>query len=68
MIMHCHQNSEQNQNTRIVNESSEIVEELKYLGMTLTNQYDIHDGIKSRMNLGNAYYHSVQNLLSSRLI
>jgi hypothetical protein len=30
--------------------------------------YDIHDEIKNRLNLGNAYYYSVQNLLSSRLI
>jgi hypothetical protein len=36
--------------------------------MTLTNQNDIHDEIKGRLNSGNAYYHSVQNLLSSRLI
>jgi hypothetical protein len=38
------------------------------LGATLTNQNDIHDEIKSRLNSGNAYYYSVQNLLSSRLI
>jgi hypothetical protein len=37
------------------------------LGTTLTNQNDIHDEIKSRLNSGNAYYYSVQNLLSSRL-
>jgi hypothetical protein len=35
--------------------------------MTLTNQNDIHDEIKSRLNSGNACYYSVQNLLSSRL-
>jgi hypothetical protein len=40
----------------------------KYLGTTLTNQNDIHDEIKSRLNSGNACYYSVQNLLSSRLI
>jgi hypothetical protein len=34
----------------------------------LTNQNDIHDEIKSRLNSGNACYHSVQNLLSSCLI
>jgi hypothetical protein len=34
------------------------------LGTTLTNQKDIHDEIKSRLNSGNA---SVQNLLSSHL-
>jgi hypothetical protein len=34
----------------------------------LTNQNDIRDEIKSRLNSGNACYYSVQNLLSSRLI
>jgi hypothetical protein len=33
-----------------------------------TNQNDIHDEIKSRLNSGNACYYSVQNLLSSHLI
>jgi hypothetical protein len=36
--------------------------------MTLTNQNDIHDEIKSRLNLGIACYYSVQNLLYSHLI
>jgi hypothetical protein len=43
------------------------VEEFKYLGTTLTKRNSIHEEIKSRLNLGNACYHSVQNLLSSRL-
>jgi hypothetical protein len=34
----------------------------------LTNQNDIHDEIKSRLNSGNACYYSVQNVLSSCLI
>jgi hypothetical protein len=33
-----------------------------------TNQNDIHDEIKSRLNSGNACYYSVQNFLSSLLI
>jgi hypothetical protein len=44
-----HQNSGQNQNIRIGNVSSENVAKFKYLGMTLTNQNDIHDEIKSRL-------------------
>jgi hypothetical protein len=68
MIMSRHPNSGQNQNIRIANESFEKVAKFKYLGPTLTNQNDIHDEIKSRLNSGNACYYSVQNLLSSRLI
>jgi hypothetical protein len=68
MIMSRHPNSGQNQNIRIANESLENVATLKYLRTTLTDQNDIHDEIKSRLNSGNACYYSVQNILSSRLI
>jgi len=34
----------------------------------LTNQYFIVEEIKSRLRSGNPCYHSVQNLLSSRLL
>jgi uncharacterized membrane protein len=68
MIMSRHPNSAQNQNIRIANESFENMAKFKYVGMTLTNQNDIHDEIKSRLNSGNACYYSVQNILSSRLI
>jgi hypothetical protein len=68
MIMSFHQDSGQNQNIRIANESFENVAKFKYLGTTLTNQNDIRDEIKSRLNSGNTCYYSVQNLLSSRLI
>jgi len=44
------------------------VEEFKYLGTNLTNPNSIAEEIKSRLRSGNAFYHSVQNLLSSRLL
>ena len=50
------------------NSSIERVEEFKYLGTTLINQNSIQEEIKSRLKLGNACYHSVQNLLSSSLL
>ena len=53
---------------KIDNTSIERVEEFKYLGTTITDLNSIQEEIKSRLNLGNACYHSVQNLLSSRLI
>jgi sorting nexin-29 len=68
MIMSCHPNTVQNQNIRIASELFENVAKFKYLGTTLTNQNDIRDEIKNKLNSGNACYHSVQNLLSSRLI
>jgi sorting nexin-29 len=68
MIMSRHPNSGQNQSIRIANESFENVTKFKYLGTTLTNQNDIYNEIKSRLNSGNACYYSVQSLLSSRFI
>ena len=38
------------------------------MGTTLTNQNSIPEEIKSTLKSGNACYHSVQNLLSSRLL
>jgi hypothetical protein len=66
--MSRHPNSGQNQNIRIAIESFENVAKFRYLGTTLRNQNDMHDEIKSRLNSENGCYHSVQNLLSSRLI
>jgi hypothetical protein len=60
-------NSGQNQNIRTANESFESVAKFKYLGTKLTNQNDIHNEMKSRLNSGKACYYSIQNILSSRL-
>jgi len=42
-----------------------MVKEFRYFETTVTNQNSIQEEIKSRLNSGNACYHSVQNLLSS---
>jgi len=44
----------QNHNINIVNIFFEKVAKVKYLGMTATNQNDVHDEIKSRLYSGNA--------------
>jgi hypothetical protein len=62
------QNAGRNHSFKIDNSSFERVEEFKYLGANLTNQYSIQEEVKSRLKLGNACYYSVQNLLSPRLL
>ena len=68
MVMSRDQNVRRIHSVRIDNTTFERVEEFKYLGTTLTNQNSIAKEIKSRLRSGNACYHSVQNLLSSRLL
>jgi hypothetical protein len=53
---------------KIANRFFENVAQLKYLRMTVTYQNLIQDKIKRRLNLGNAHYHSFQNILSSLLL
>ena len=68
LVMSRDQNAGRNHSVRINNSTFERVEEFKYLGTTLTNQNSTQVEIKSRLRSGNACYHSVQNLLSSRLL
>jgi hypothetical protein len=58
------QNVGQNHDMKVANRSFENVAQLRYFGMTVTNQNLIQVEIKKRLNLGNACYHSVQNLMS----
>jgi len=68
MVMSRDQNAGRIHSVRIDNITFERVEEFKYLGKTLTNQNSIAEEIKSGLRPGNACFHSVQNLLSSRLL
>jgi hypothetical protein len=68
MLVSRDQNADQNPERKIGNRSFENVSQLKYLGTTVTNQNLIEEEIKRRLNSGYACYHSVQNLLSSRLL
>jgi len=68
MVMFRDQNAGRIHSVRIDNSTFERVEEFKYLRTPLTNQNSIAEEIKSRLRSGNACCHSVQNLLSSRLL
>ena len=65
MVMFGEQTAGLSHTMKVDNSSFERVEQFKYLGTTLTNQNSIQEKIKSRLKLGNACCHSVQNLLSS---
>jgi hypothetical protein len=68
MVMSRDLNAGRGHSIKSDNSSIERVEGFKYLGTTLTDQNSIQEEIKSRLKLGNACYHSVQNLLPSSLI
>jgi len=68
MVMFRDQNAGRIHSVRIYNITFDRVEDFKYLGTTLTNENSIVEEIKSRLKSGNVCYHSVQNLLSSRLL
>jgi hypothetical protein len=68
MLMSRSQKVGQRRSIKIANRSFECVAKFKYLGTTLTDQNHMHEEIKSRLNSGNACYHSVQSRLSSRLL
>jgi hypothetical protein len=68
MLLCCHKNAGQNRDIKTVHTSPENVSQFKYLETIVTNQNFIQEEIKRRLNSGNGCYHSVQNLLSSRLL
>jgi hypothetical protein len=64
MLTFCNRNAGQNHNIKIAKRTFENMAKLKYFGTTAANQNLIPEEIRSELNSGNAYYHSVQNLLS----
>jgi hypothetical protein len=68
VLLSRHQNAGKNYDRKRANRSFENVAQLIYLGITATNQNSIQEEIRRILNSGNAYYHSGQNLLSSRLL
>jgi hypothetical protein len=68
ILMSRSQKIGQKYSIKIANRSFEDVAKFKYLGTTLTDQNCMCEEIESRLNSGNACYHSVQSLLFSRLL
>jgi hypothetical protein len=68
MLLSRHQNAGQNRDIKTGNSSFENAAQFKCLGTKVTYQILIQEETKRRLNSGNACYHSVQSLLSSRLL
>jgi hypothetical protein len=68
MLLSRHQNVGENRDMKLANRLFENVSQFRYLGTRVMNQNLIQEEIKRRLNSGNSCYHSVQNLLSSRLL
>jgi hypothetical protein len=64
LSIECREKSQYKNNMQIF----ENVQQLKYLGMAITNRNLIQEEIKWRLNSGNACYYSAQNLSSSCLL
>jgi hypothetical protein len=68
MFISRHQDAGQNWDIKIANGSFENVSQFRCLGTTVSNKNLIQKEIKRRLNSDNAFCHSVQNLVSSRLL
>jgi hypothetical protein len=68
MLLSRHQNASQINYIKIENGLFENVALFKCLEMRVKNQHLIQEKIKRRLDYGNSCYHSVQDLLSSRLL
>jgi len=68
IFMIRNQNAERNHSLMTGNKSLENMEKFKYLGTKELNENYTREETKSRLNLGNACYRSVQNLLPPSLV
>jgi hypothetical protein len=68
MLPSRQQNAGQSRDVKVANGSFDSVAQFKYLAPTVTNQNLIQEEIKRRLNSVNICCHSVQNLVSSRLL
>jgi hypothetical protein len=68
MAMSRNQNAGHNHSIKRDNKPFERVEEFEYFEATLKDRNPIHEEFKIRLKSGNACYHSVKNLFSSRLL
>jgi hypothetical protein len=68
MLLSRHQNVGRSRDIKIANRSFANVSQFMYFGAIVINQNLIQEEIKRRLNSGNAFYHSVQNSLYSRLL
>jgi hypothetical protein len=59
MVKSRDQNAGRSHNIKTDNSSYEKVEEFKYFGRNITDKNSIQEEIKSRLNSGNSYSHSV---------
>jgi hypothetical protein len=63
MLMSHNNKAAQRQTMKIANGFLEGIAEFIYLGTTVRGENCMHEDIKSRLNLGNACYHSVQSFV-----
>jgi len=68
VLSSCEKNAGQNHEKKTPNKSLEIVVKFMYFGLTTTSQNCVLEDIKSRLALGNACSHLVQNILLFNLL
>jgi hypothetical protein len=68
MVVSHHQNARQKRNLLIANKSFQSVGKFKSMETTATYENSTHKEINSRLHSGNACYHTLQSLLSSRFL